>query len=214
MLPPSLPPARDLLKTAPDSIHGTVVLTYDERLLRRKRLVTTAGEGFLVDLPAVSNLDDFWGFRLLDGRAIAVEPAEETLVEITGADLIRYAWHIGNRHTPCQIEPKRLLIRADHVLEGMLKGLGAQLTPVSEPFMPEGGAYGHGRTMGHSHGADRGPEAHDHSIGAGHDHASSNHAHEGADFGWHDHGDGNLHYHPPARGDAALPLPHVLSRGK
>jgi urease accessory protein len=174
-----LPPARALLAEPPPVTYDLVVLGYDERLLRRKRLVTVHGEGFLVDLPAVTNLDDHWGFLLEDGRAVQVIPAEEELIEVTGADLLRYAWHIGNRHTPCQIEASRLLIRRDYVLEAMLAGLGATLSPVSQPFMPEGGAYGTGRTMGHSHGA-------------------ADHAHgDGETFGWHDHGDGHLHFHPP-----------------
>lgn len=177
-----LPPARDLLKKAPASCYDLVVLSYDERLMRRKRLLTVHDEGFLVDLPAVTNLDDYWGFRLLDGRAIQIIAAEEALLEVTGPDLLRYAWHIGNRHTPCQIEPRRLLIREDHVLEGMLAGLGAELRKVSEPFTPEGGAYGTGRTMGHSHGPEAPPPpAPD----------------PDEPFGWHHHGDGNMHFHPP-----------------
>ncbi len=59
---PDLPPARSLLPTAPATCHDLVVLTYDERLIRRKRLTTVHDESFLVDLPAVTNLDDFWGF--------------------------------------------------------------------------------------------------------------------------------------------------------
>lgn len=184
-----LAPAHAVLKSAPKDIHGQVVLSYDERLLRRKRLVTTTGEGFIVDLPNVTNLDDYWGLLCDDGRAIEVLAAQEHLIEITGGDLIRLAWHIGNRHTPCQIEPKRLLIRQDHVLEKMLAGLGAVLTPVFEPFTPEGGAYGHGRTMGHDHGAQT-PEA----------------SHEAPNFGWHHHGDGALHFHAPKAKDL-LPLP-------
>jgi urease accessory protein len=191
---PDLPPARALLKTAPATVSGRVTLGYDGRLLRRKRLVTEAGEGFLVDLPAVTSLDDYWGFQLEDGRAIQVAAADEALMQVTGPALLRYAWHIGNRHTPCQIEAARLLIRADHVLENMLRGLGAALAPVTEPFRPEGGAYGHGRTMGHSHG----PEGHSH------DHA---HSHGPETFGWHDHGDGQVHYHGPTAGPK-LPLGH------
>ena len=175
---PDLPPARALLSTAPAAVYGTVVLGYDERLLRRKRLVTAQGEGFLVDLPAVTNLDDHWGFALHDGRAIAVVAAEEALVEITGHDLHRLAWHIGNRHTPCQIEATRLLIRRDHVLEAMLAQLVAKVAYVTEPFKPEGGAYGTGRTMGHSHGPEATPDPH------------------AETFGWHDHGDGKMHFHP------------------
>lgn len=187
-----LPPARILLPHAAATCYDVVVLGYDERLLRRKRLTTVHGEGFLVDLPAVTNLDDFWGFQLDDGRCIQVLPAEEALVEITGPDMARLAWHIGNRHTPCQVEADRLLIRRDHVLEAMLAQLGAQLGFVSEPFTPEGGAYGTGRTMGHDHGG------HDH---GGHDHAGHSHGPETPPetFGWHDHGDGKLHFHAPKR---------------
>ncbi|MGV8986560.1 MAG: urease accessory protein UreE [Cypionkella sp.] len=176
-----LPAARILLPKAPAATHGVVVLGYDERLLRRKRLKTAQGEGFLVDLPAVTNLDDFWGFQLEDGRCIQVLPAEEALVEVTGPDMARLAWHIGNRHTPCQIEATRLLIRRDHVLEAMLAQLGAKVSYVTEPFTPEGGAYGTGRTMGHSHGPETPAEP------------------EAETFGWHDHGDGKLHFHAPKR---------------
>ena len=99
-------------------------------------------------------------------------------MQITGQDLHRLAWHIGNRHTPCQIEPTRLLIRRDHVLEAMLAQLGAKVAYVTEAFKPEGGAYGTGRTMGHSHGPETQPHAH------------------AETFGWHDHGDGHMHFHP------------------
>jgi len=170
-----LPPARTVLTTPPDTCYDVVVLTYDDRLIRRKRLTTVHDEAFLVDLPAVTNLDDHWGFQLDDGRAIQVVAAEEPLLQITG-DLARLAWHIGNRHTPCQIEPARLLIRQDHVLEAMLRQLGATISRITEPFTPEGGAYGTGRTMGHSHAEP--PEE---------------------TFGWHDHGDGKLHFHAPKR---------------
>lgn len=139
-----------LLAAAPPRTHDSVVLDYDGRLIRRRRLVTTLGKSFLVDLERPTNLDDHWGFELPDGTTVQVKPAEEELVEITG-DLPRLAWHIGNRHTPCRIEPARLLIRRDHVIEAMLTLQGATLRMVCEPFTPEGGAYGHGRTMGHAH---------------------------------------------------------------
>jgi len=160
-----LPPLRRLLKERPDHCDGAVILDYDARLVRRKRLVTSEGRGFLVDLAEVTNLDGWWGFELEDGTTLEIVPADEALVEVTG-DLPRLAWHIGNRHTPCQIEDTRLLIHHDHVIEAMLTQLGARLRPVTGPFTPEGGAYGHGRTMGHDHG-----HSHDH----GHDHSA--HAH-------------------------------------
>lgn len=144
----------------------SVVLDYGARLLRRKRLRTAAGMDFLADLDEAVSLGHGDAFELDDGRLIRVAAAEEALLEITG-DLPRLAWHIGNRHTPCQIEPARLLIQRDHVLARMLDGLGAAVREVREPFTPEGGAYGHGRTMGHSHGPG---EAHSHDHGHGHDH--------------------------------------------
>ena len=130
---------------------GTVTLTYDARFLRRKLLTSDQGEAFLVDLPETVSLNTGDAFQLDDGRLIAVLPAVENLLEITGPDLIRLAWHIGNRHTPCQLGPDRLLIQRDHVMRDMLGKLGAHLAEVTEAFTPEGGAYGHGRTHGHAH---------------------------------------------------------------
>lgn len=150
-----------------------VALDYEGRFLRRKRLVAASGTGFLVDLAEVTNLTGGEAFVLADGRFIEVRPALEPVLVIRG-DLARLAWHIGNRHTPCQIEADRLVIRADHVLEGMLKGLGAQVSPGVEPFQPEGGAYGMGRTMGHEHG-------HSHHNGDEHSHSHGSHHHD------HDH---------------------------
>ncbi len=127
-----------------------VTLGYDDRFLRRKRLTMASGDPFLVDLAETTNLLAGDAFELDDGRLVEIAAAEEAVLVITG-DLTRLAWHIGNRHTPCQIETHRLVIRADHVLADMLRGLGAQVTEGREPFTPEGGAYGLGRTMGHAH---------------------------------------------------------------
>lgn len=156
-----LPPLNRLLKTRPDRCDGAVILDYDGRMIRRKRLTTAEGRGFMVNLPEVTNLDAYWGFELTDGTTLEIVAADEPLIEVTG-DLPRLAWHIGNRHTPCQIEPTRMLVRRDHVIEAMLNQLGASLRPISGPFTPEGGAYGHGRTMGHSQGHDTAPHSHDH----------------------------------------------------
>jgi urease accessory protein len=149
-----LPPARRVIRAsdATATPYDIVVLDYDARFLRRKRLVTVHDEGFLVNLAETTSLEARDLLELDDGRLIEVLPAEEPLLVISGPDLARYAWHIGNRHTPCQIEADRLLIRQDHVLEAMLTQLGATVTRALEPFTPEGGAYGMGRTMGHEHG--------------------------------------------------------------
>jgi urease accessory protein len=148
----TLPIAQTLYRAGqwPRLATGRVVLGYEDRFLRRKRLVTTAGESFIVDLAETSNLLAGDAFELADGRLVEIAAADEAVLVVTG-DLVRLAWHIGNRHTPCQIEPGRLVIRADHVLADMLRGLGATVTEAREPFTPEGGAYGMGRTMGHAH---------------------------------------------------------------
>lgn len=134
------------------------VMHYEERFLRRKVIETVHNETLLVDLAQTTSLNDRDAFELTDGRLIEIIAASEPLLAITGVDLVKLAWHIGNRHTPCQIEKKRLLIQQDPVIGHMLEHLGATVTPVNEPFTPEGGAYGHGRTHSHEHGA----TAHDH----------------------------------------------------
>ena len=162
-LPPEALPAATAIARAGgwSGAHDVVVLTYDERFLRRKRLETVHQETFVVNLAQTTHVDHGDAFVLADGRLIEVIAAEEPLLEITGPQLTFVAWHIGNRHTPCQIEPDRLLIRQDHVLQAMLVQLGAALRQVSEPFTPVGGAYGMGRTLGHDQGHDHGHD-HDH----------------------------------------------------
>jgi urease accessory protein len=98
-----------------------------------------------------------------DGSTVRVAGKPESLVEIEAAnaqELARLAWHIGNRHTEVQVVDGRLRIRSDHVLEEMLRGLGARLRRVEAPFEPEYGAYSndHHRhdphmSHGHDHGA-------------------------------------------------------------
>ncbi|TKA96517.1 urease accessory protein UreE [Cereibacter changlensis] len=161
-----LPSARRLLRHGAweGAAAARVLLDYDARFLRRKRLETEDGRGFLVDLPETVSLGEGDAFELEDGSLVEIGAAPEEVLVVTGA-LTRAAWHIGNRHTPCQIEADRLLIKRDHVLEGMLRGLGLTVAEAVEPFTPEGGAYGHGRTMGHDHGPEAG-----HSHGEGHSH--------------------------------------------
>ena len=130
---------------------GTVSLDYEGRFVRRKVLVLDDGRRLLVDLPKTTSLDHGGALQLETGGEVIVAAAVEPLMQVTGPDLVRLACHVGNRHTPCQIEADRLLIQQNHVMRDMLALLGATVTDVSEPFTPEGGAYGHGRTHGHSH---------------------------------------------------------------
>ena len=128
-----------------------VALSYDERFLRRKVLTTAEGRAVLVDLSKTTSLDHGDALEMEDGSFVEVRAAQEELLEIRGGDLTRLAWHIGNRHTPCQIEGSQLVIQRNQVMQDMLHKLGASVTEISAPFTPEGGAYGNGRTLGHSH---------------------------------------------------------------
>lgn len=139
-------------------------LTYENRFFRRKKLVSEAGLPFIVDMVQTTHFDHGDAFELEDGKLIEVIAKPESLLAVTGPDLPRLAWHIGNRHTPCQIETGRLLIQNDPVIAHMLTHIGATTSEVTEPFTPEGGAYGHGRTHSHDHGH----TAHEHSH---HDHS-------------------------------------------
>ena len=141
----------------------TCHLDYAARFLRRKRLTTDAGEAFVADLSQTTSLNDGDALRLSDGRLIRICAANEALLAVTGKNLTQLAWHIGNRHMPAQIDDGRILIQRDHVIRDMLARLGAELRDVEEPFTPEGGAYGHGRTHSHSHGHEHGAaHAHPH----------------------------------------------------
>ena len=131
----------------------TVVLDFDDRHRRRMAMTGTRGLEFLLDLENAVALRGGDALVLEDGRLIEVVAAAEPLLEIRGADplhLVRVAWHLGNRHLPTQIMPKGLRIRRDHVIEAMVKGLGARIIEIEAPFDPEGGAY----AASHAHAPD------------------------------------------------------------
>jgi urease accessory protein len=171
----------------------TVVLDFDDRHRRRMAMTGTRGLEFLLDLENAVALRGGDALVLEDSRLIEVVAAPEPLIEIRGSDpqhLVRLAWHLGNRHLPTQIMPKGLRIRRDHVIEAMVKGLGARVIEIEAPFDPEGGAYAGG---GHAHApeADRhGHAAHDHSS---HDHDHGDHHHD--EHCDHDHHHGHSHAH-------------------
>ena len=93
-------------------------------------------------------LRDGDGLVLEDGSTVLVAGEPEELIEVSthGAlDIVRLAWHLGNRHTDVEIVGGKIRIRRDHVLEQMLRGLGAHLASLEAPFDPEpASAHGHG----------------------------------------------------------------------
>ena len=130
-----------------------VVLDADDRVRRRIVLTTENGMKLKLDFAEPMMLRDGDGLVLEDGSVVIVAGAAEALVEVhakTTAELVRLAWHIGNRHTDIQFVEKAFRIRRDHVLEHMLRGLGAGMTPLEAPFDPEPSAP-HGGGHHHDH---------------------------------------------------------------
>src|ERR1700755_2887332 len=118
---------------------GAVTLLFDARYRRRLRMLGDGGLDFLLDLvePVVLHTGD--GLRLEEGGFVEVKRAEEDLGEVRGRDpasFARVAWHLGNRHLPAQIDADRILIRDDHVIVDMLKGLGAAVRKRRAAFDP------------------------------------------------------------------------------
>ena len=166
----------------------TVVLDFDDRHRRRMAMTGTRGLEFLLDLENAMALRGGDALVLDDGRLVEVIAAPEPLIEIRGSDphhLARLAWHLGNRHLPTQIMPKGLRVRRDHVIEAMVRGLGARVVEIEAPFDPEGGAYA---DSSHAHaGEDR------HATDPGH--GSSGHGGRPDDHHHDDHGDHDHHDH-------------------
>jgi urease accessory protein len=180
-----------------ESPADTVVLDFDDRHRRRMAMTGTRGLEFLLDLENAVALRGGDALVLEDGRLVEVVAAPEPLVEIRGSDpqhLVRVAWHLGNRHLPTQITARGLRIRRDHVIEAMVKGLGARLIEIEAPFDPEGGAYA---GDGHAHAA--ASETHDHAAHghSSHDHADHHHGHghHHDEHCGHDHHHGHSHAH-------------------
>jgi urease accessory protein len=184
----------------------TVVLDFDERYRRRVAMTGVGGLQFLLDLSEATMLRGGDGLRLEDGRVVEVVAEPEPLAEIRAADtlaLIRFAWHLGNRHLPTEITPKALRIRRDPVIEAMAEGLGARVIALDAPFNPEGGAYvkaegggedPHGHVHDHDHGHDHDDHHdHDHHHGSDHAHHDHDHGHGACDHPDHQHEPGHRH---------------------
>jgi len=130
-----------------------VTLPFLDRHRRRIRLVADSGTPFLLDLPRARHLTEGDGLELDDGHYIRVRAAAEPVIEIvadSATDLLRIAWHIGNRHLPLQAVEGKLRLRADHVIAGMIQGLGGKVNWTRAPFDPEIGAYA-GVSQTHEH---------------------------------------------------------------
>ena len=148
---------------------ATVQLDWDVRQKSRFDATDSQGRQLGVFLPRGTVVRGGDVLVAEDGSLIQVLAAPQAVLRITHCtehgrpfDLIRAAYHLGNRHVPIELKPDFLQIEPDHVLADMLRGMHLIVHAVEAPFEPEGGAYAQG---GHHHGHD-----HDHGHGQG-DHA-------------------------------------------
>lgn len=133
-----------------------LVLSFEQRQKSRLRVVLPAGGEAAFVLPRGKVLRDGERVTAIDGRVFEVQAAPEKLLQIESPELARVAYHLGNRHVPVQIGAGFLRIAEDHVLEEMLRKLGARVSRVEAPFDAESGAYHQHEEMGH------GGKIHDH----------------------------------------------------
>ena len=136
------------------SASDTVLIDFDRRHRRRIALQTEGGADLLLDLPQAVRLRDGDGLPTETG-VVRVKAKPEPLLEIHAHDdgeLVRIAWHLGNRHLPVQLLGDRIRIRADHVIAEMVEGLGGHVDDIEAPFDPEPGAYAAGAGHRHHHG--------------------------------------------------------------
>lgn len=137
----------------PEAATDEILIDFDRRHRRRIVLKTQSGQSLLLDLPQATRLRDGDGLQLDSGPTIRVRARPEPLAEIhahSDAELIRIAWHLGNRHLPVQLLRDKIRIRRDHVIEAMVEQLGGHVEILEAPFDPEAGAY----AGGHSHSHD------------------------------------------------------------
>ncbi len=187
-----------------------VELDWDVRQKSRIEATDSQGRTLNVFLPRGSVLRGGDVLVAEDGSLIRVKAAPQPVLVVTHCadhgtpfDLLRAAYHLGNRHVPMELQPDRLVLEPDHVLADMLRAQHLIVTETTSAFEPEGGAYGAGAHAGHAH-----DHGHHH---AKHDHVKHDHAHDHGPAHDHDH----AHDKPKASGKAiAIPVvgqaaPHV-----
>jgi urease accessory protein len=166
LLPQGQGLAAVLLKRA-----ATVALDWDVRQKSRFDATDSQGRALGVFLPRGTVVRGGDVLVAEDGSLIRVEAAPQPVLRVTACtehgspfDLLRAAYHLGNRHVQLELQPGHLQLEPDHVLADMLRQMHLIVTEVQAPFEPEGGAYAAG---GHGHGHGHAPahDPHDHSHG-------------------------------------------------
>jgi len=140
----------------------TLTLPFEDR--RKSRLLARLDDGreAAVVLPRGTVLVD--GVCLLDDQSnvvVTIKAAVETLSVAYASDrhqMLRAAYHLGNRHIPVQIGHDWLAYQHDHVLDDLARSLGLVVKVEERPFEPEAGGYG--QSHGHAHGEDHAHHEH------------------------------------------------------
>lgn len=152
-----------LVKRAP-----TLELDWDLRQKSRFEGTDSSGRPLGVFLPRGSVVRGGDVLVAADGSLVSVRAAPEAVLVVradrdrgSALDLLRAAYHLGNRHVQLELAPDHLKLEPDHVLAGMLRGMGLAVSAAELPFEPEAGAYGsHGHGHGHGHAHGDQPHAH------------------------------------------------------
>ena len=122
----------------------SIALSFDTRQKCRFRATLDTGDDIGVDLPRTGVLRHGAYIATADGQILQVLAAPQALMRAVASqsfDLLKAAYHLGNRHVPLMLTPDALYFEPDHVLAEMLRGLGLQVSEVLHPFEPESGAY-------------------------------------------------------------------------
>ncbi|MCJ8797004.1 urease accessory protein UreE [Acinetobacter baumannii] len=129
---------------SPDQAFETVELTFDTRQKSRFRAALAGGVDIGADLPRTGILRSGSYIATQEGDVLRVDAKPERLMKVTAQtefDLLKAAYHLGNRHVPLMLTPTALYFEPDHVLAEMVEGLGLTVTETDHPFEPESGAY-------------------------------------------------------------------------
>ena len=169
---------------------STLQLDWDVRQKSRFEATDSQGRALGVFLPRGTVVRGGDVLVAEDGSMVRVIAAPQPVLVITHCpehgtpfDLMRAAYHLGNRHVPIELQPDHLKIEPDHVLADLLRSMHLIVREDKAAFEPEGGAYGNAGA--HAHGG-HGHAHHDHDHGheAKHGHGDGGHGH---DHHGHDH---------------------------
>ena len=163
-----------LLKRAP-----ALELDWDTRSKSRFGATDSAGNEVAVVLPRGTALRGGDVLVGEDGSLLRVIASPQPVLQVRHCtehgspfDLLRAAYHLGNRHVPLELQADLLQFEPDAVLADMLRRQHLIVNEAQAAFEPEGGAYGEGAGHGHQH---HGHDHHDHGDdhGHAHDHAAA-----------------------------------------